>query len=218
MDIVYDPNFLEHYGVGHLDGGHSGRYPWGSGQKKQYVKQVRKINKTHRTFLPNVKEHNNAISEIQKLPGTAALANVPEIRNAYSAMRTASNEYAKLYKETEAEFKRDASFRKSEQVRLRELGYLEDEISEAFNGPNAFRFLLDEYLEARPDLEKSFMTKYETLKATRKKYSVAIIDQFKETPVGSVTFVAGRTTFHGMTDVEEALSKTLDEIEKRGKV
>lgn len=24
-------NFLMHYGVGHLDGGHSGRYPWGSG-------------------------------------------------------------------------------------------------------------------------------------------------------------------------------------------
>lgn len=25
-------DFLEHYGVGHLDGGHSGRYPWGSGE------------------------------------------------------------------------------------------------------------------------------------------------------------------------------------------
>jgi len=24
--------FIQHYGVGHLDGGHSGRWPWGSGE------------------------------------------------------------------------------------------------------------------------------------------------------------------------------------------
>ena len=24
--------FIKHYGVGHLDGGHSGRWPWGSGE------------------------------------------------------------------------------------------------------------------------------------------------------------------------------------------
>lgn len=27
-----DINYLMHYGKGHLDGGHSGRYPWGSGK------------------------------------------------------------------------------------------------------------------------------------------------------------------------------------------
>lgn len=27
--------FLQHYGVGHLDGGHSGRYPWGSGDNPE---------------------------------------------------------------------------------------------------------------------------------------------------------------------------------------
>lgn len=27
-----DPNMLQHYGKGHLDGGNSGRYPWGSGE------------------------------------------------------------------------------------------------------------------------------------------------------------------------------------------
>ena len=26
---------LMHYGVGHLDGGHSGRYPWGSGENPE---------------------------------------------------------------------------------------------------------------------------------------------------------------------------------------
>lgn len=28
-------DFLMHYGKGHLDGGHSGRYPWGSGKKNK---------------------------------------------------------------------------------------------------------------------------------------------------------------------------------------
>jgi len=28
-------DFLQHYGVGHLDGGHSGRYPWGSGDNPE---------------------------------------------------------------------------------------------------------------------------------------------------------------------------------------
>lgn len=28
-------SFLQHYGVGHLDGGHSGRYPWGSGENPE---------------------------------------------------------------------------------------------------------------------------------------------------------------------------------------
>lgn len=34
MDVVYDPTCLEHYGVGHDKGGHSGRYPWGSGANR----------------------------------------------------------------------------------------------------------------------------------------------------------------------------------------
>jgi hypothetical protein len=33
MYVIYeDGDHLEHYGVGHLNGGHSGRYPWGSGK------------------------------------------------------------------------------------------------------------------------------------------------------------------------------------------
>lgn len=29
----WDDDFIAHYGKGHLDGGHSGRYPWGSGEE-----------------------------------------------------------------------------------------------------------------------------------------------------------------------------------------
>lgn len=31
--VDFSSMFLQHYGVGHEDGGHSGRYPWGSGKK-----------------------------------------------------------------------------------------------------------------------------------------------------------------------------------------
>lgn len=33
VDDQMDIDFLQHYGVGHLDGGNSGRYPWGSGSE-----------------------------------------------------------------------------------------------------------------------------------------------------------------------------------------
>ena len=47
--IVYGDELM-HYGVGHLDGGHSGRYPWGSGDNPEqrsnsflkYVEEQRK--------------------------------------------------------------------------------------------------------------------------------------------------------------------------------
>ena len=37
--MYYETDNLSHYGVGHLNGGHSGRYPWGSG-KDRYNKFV----------------------------------------------------------------------------------------------------------------------------------------------------------------------------------
>ena len=30
---MIEENSIMHYGKGHLDGGHSGRYPWGSGEE-----------------------------------------------------------------------------------------------------------------------------------------------------------------------------------------
>ena len=32
-DWLDQANYIAHYGVGHLNGGHSGRYPWGSGNR-----------------------------------------------------------------------------------------------------------------------------------------------------------------------------------------
>lgn len=40
-----DSAFIAHYGVGHDNGGHSGRYPWGSGDKKKKRPSDRKISK-----------------------------------------------------------------------------------------------------------------------------------------------------------------------------
>lgn len=34
VSVDDNENYLEHYGKGHLDGGHSGRYPWGSGAER----------------------------------------------------------------------------------------------------------------------------------------------------------------------------------------
>lgn len=33
VGALFSEDYLAHYGVGHLQGGHSGRYPWGSGKK-----------------------------------------------------------------------------------------------------------------------------------------------------------------------------------------
>lgn len=38
----YTTDFLMHYGKGHLDGGKSGRYPWGSGKKNKSRKELEK--------------------------------------------------------------------------------------------------------------------------------------------------------------------------------
>ena len=50
---------LMHYGVGHLDGGHSGRYPWGSGDNPEqrsnsflkYVDEQRKKGLSIKAYL-----------------------------------------------------------------------------------------------------------------------------------------------------------------------
>ena len=47
MGVANDPGLL-HYGKGHLDGGHSGRYPWGSGEEpfqhdESYTSRVAKM-------------------------------------------------------------------------------------------------------------------------------------------------------------------------------
>lgn len=61
QDHVAD--FLEHYGVGHLDGGHSGRYAWGSGKNTTGAKEGNK-SRSRRQLIKETKErqgYGNAI-------------------------------------------------------------------------------------------------------------------------------------------------------------
>lgn len=54
--MIYD-NYLAHYGVGHLHGGHSGRYPWGSGKKNQSPKSLaERIYETAKAREPGLTE------------------------------------------------------------------------------------------------------------------------------------------------------------------
>ena len=41
--VDFTADFIIHYGVGHEDGGHSGRYPWGSGKKVKYQHKLENI-------------------------------------------------------------------------------------------------------------------------------------------------------------------------------
>ena len=51
--LIEDDNYLAHYGVGHLQGGHSGRYPWGSGDDglQRYLDFYNKVRKLRRDGL-----------------------------------------------------------------------------------------------------------------------------------------------------------------------
>ena len=62
IDIEEDDDEFElmHYGVGHLDGGNSGRYPWGSGDDKyqhysDFLARVRELRKEASPFTDNRK-------------------------------------------------------------------------------------------------------------------------------------------------------------------
>lgn len=48
--LIDEGEYLKHYGVGHLDGGHSGRYPWGSGDdgNQRYFDFYNKVRKLRR--------------------------------------------------------------------------------------------------------------------------------------------------------------------------
>jgi hypothetical protein len=70
-------NELYHYGVGHKDGGHSGRYPWGSGDNpKQYKKDyktafktIKKLSKKgglHKSFKNRDAVYNKMRNEVVK--------------------------------------------------------------------------------------------------------------------------------------------------------
>lgn len=54
-EIIANSSFLKHYGVGHDKGGHSGRYPWGSGKEPyqhsgDFLSRVDQLRKSNFTF------------------------------------------------------------------------------------------------------------------------------------------------------------------------
>lgn len=59
VGALFSEDYLAHYGVGHLQGGHSGRYPWGS-SNNLFTKKVKEVEKasTNRP-LPIVDETPN---------------------------------------------------------------------------------------------------------------------------------------------------------------
>lgn len=77
MQIYYDDH-LAHYGVGHLQGGHSGRYPWGSGKytnpdgtlteagKKRYLTRYGSLNKRGERAAVAAAKRGDAIASSER--------------------------------------------------------------------------------------------------------------------------------------------------------
>lgn len=61
---MYD-DYLEHKGVGHLHGGHSGRYPWGSGKKRKQNEAISKM--SNEELIKKTNRANNESNYIQAI-------------------------------------------------------------------------------------------------------------------------------------------------------
>lgn len=67
VGALFSEDYLAHYGVGHLQGGHSGRYPWGSGERpkqghptKIYRRNADKANEIFKTLTDEEKYYLTA--------------------------------------------------------------------------------------------------------------------------------------------------------------
>lgn len=112
MQIYYDDH-LEHYGVGHLQGGHSGRYPWGSGKytnpdgtlteagKKRYTRTVAGVTVLNKRGM---RVASKATKRGQKIASSDRAKQVieskkDELKLMYDEYREAvNNEYDMFYK------------------------------------------------------------------------------------------------------------------------
>lgn len=82
VGALVSSDYLEHYGVGHLDGGHSGRYPWGSGKRPKQSRYtglmdvMNKVPNEHYKRFSNFKDayiHLNRANYLTKAAATALL-------------------------------------------------------------------------------------------------------------------------------------------------
>lgn len=81
--------FLVHYGVGHDKGGHSGRFPWGSGDRPKQDLESNKGKKKERRGLTDTQK--NAIRTAVRIAGTALVA-----YGAYKLQTSGSSHVQKL--------------------------------------------------------------------------------------------------------------------------
>ena len=62
IGVDFTGQFLQHYGKGHLDGGHSGRYPWGSGKRPKQDHDGDAPSSAHLTPKHSDSLHKSAIA------------------------------------------------------------------------------------------------------------------------------------------------------------
>ena len=125
--ITEDPREdLLHYGRGHLDGGHSGRYPWGSGEDP-HQHQPRMYGLNHEEFL----------SEVSRLEKEGATYTDPKTNKVYTGdtaiakiLGVSSTEY-RVRKQYENHVKREEDRNRAIELRLE--GKTNQEISDILN-------------------------------------------------------------------------------------
>lgn len=142
MHIGYTENppmedFLMHYGRGHLDGGHSGRYQWGSGQEPYQHSS---------DFLSRVNELKKAGLSESEIAETMGIMS----KDGKSASTTRLRTQISLASEEQR------SERRAQAVRLRESGMSLDAIAKemGFKNDSSVRTLLDQNIAARKNQAK----------------------------------------------------------------
>lgn len=68
MWYITKEDYIAHYGVGHLNGGNSGRYPWGSGERPyQRIPSSKNLSKQMKKFTYDSTNHGlKSVEEVEK--------------------------------------------------------------------------------------------------------------------------------------------------------
>ena len=111
--MIIIENYIIHYGVGHDKGGHSGRYPWGSGRKqhgKAYTKELNDLDKSSTKHLGNYMKYDakrrtaddKAAKYLQKHYGSEKESHIKKMASLHNKAQNlktkADEEYARSQK------------------------------------------------------------------------------------------------------------------------
>lgn len=107
--VDFSSGFLVHYGVGHLQGGHSGRWPWGSGENgggatrsaRDRYKTARTNYKTAKRALSNAEDHYN---EVMKNPSSTS-AEKRSAKREYDRRIKALDKADSVYRDQKSSYK-----------------------------------------------------------------------------------------------------------------